>query len=122
MMAYAVRPGQVAKELFLMALVQEETVGLNTDRCRKSKILVLVIGAYAEFAMCTYDGWVAGSGVPLGVNLTDQIMLVLYLVPMMVVTPSMISLPYFYQVKFRRVHYHIVGQEKEVIYWLERAG
>ena len=48
-----VRPVQVAKKLLLKAFVQEGTLGLKADRFRKSKSLVLVFCAYADFAMST---------------------------------------------------------------------
>ena len=48
--ASTVRPGQVAKKLLLVAFVREDKVGLNANRCRKSKSSVLFFCAYTEFA------------------------------------------------------------------------
>ena len=51
----------------------------------------------------------------------DQSPLVVSLVPMMVVTPSIITIIYFYQVKYSCIHYFIFVQEKELICWLDQA-
>ena len=48
-----VRPVQVAKKLLLKAFFQEGTLGLKADQFRKSKSLVLVFCAYADFSMST---------------------------------------------------------------------
>ena len=45
--------------------------------------------------MCKKYGWAAGRGVPLGVYLTDKSVFLVSLLPMIVVTPSMMMLTYF---------------------------